>query len=146
MRDAAFAGGSLANARALRSEWRRVRLDAVRATGIQLGEATLADVTFERARLDFASFRLARLERVVFRDCRLEEADFAGARLESVLFERSPLTGATLSFAKVERVDLCGCDLDGVSGAETLRGARMPLEDVLASAPTFAGALGIRIS
>ena len=145
MRDAVVRGGSLANVRALRSEWRRVRFDAVRATGVQLGEATLTDVTFEGARLDFSSFRMARLERVVFRDCRLEEADFAGATLESVLFERTPLTGATLSFARVDGVELRGCDLDGVSGAETLRGARMPLQDVLASATTLAGALGIQI-
>ena len=139
-------GGSLANVRALRSDWRRVRFENVRATGLQLGEATLTDVTFEGARLDFASFRMARFERVVFRDCRLEEADFAGAKLDSVLFEQSPLTGATLSFAALDDVELRGCDLDGASGVETLRGARMPVHDVLASATTLAAALGIQLT
>lgn len=139
-------GGSIANARALRSEWRRARFESVRATGLQLGEATLADVTFEGARLDFASFRMARLERVVFRDCRLEESDFAGAKLESVVFEHSPLTGATLSFAGIADVELRDCDLDGASGLETLRGARMPVQDVLANATALAAALGIQIT
>jgi hypothetical protein len=79
----------------------------------------------------------------VFRDCRLEEADFYGATLTSVLFERSPLTAATLSEATIERVELRGCELTGLNGAERLRGARMPWADIVASAGTFAATLGI---
>jgi uncharacterized protein YjbI with pentapeptide repeats len=100
-------------------------------------------VTFDDCRLDLSSFRFATLERVVFRDCRLEEADFYEARLRSVLFERCPLREATLDGATIERVDLRGCDLEGASGAASLRGARMPWPDVVANAGTFAAALGI---
>lgn len=120
-------------------------ITGARATGLELGEAELVDVTFDGARLDLASFRNARLRRVVFRDCRLEEADFAGARLDSVQFERSPLTRATLAFATVNDVEISGCDLEDVVGAEALRGVRMPLGDVLANAVTLAGALGVTV-
>ena len=80
---------------------------------------------------------------MAFRDCRLEEADFYGATLTSVLFERCPLVGATLSEATLGRVELRGCDLEGLKGAERLRGARMPWPDIVASAGTFAATLGI---
>ena len=61
----------------------------------------------------------------------------------SVLFERCPLVGATLSEATLDRVELRGCDLEGLKGAERLRGARMPWPDIVASAGTFAATLGI---
>jgi uncharacterized protein YjbI with pentapeptide repeats len=116
---------------ALRVEVRRCRL-----TGTELAEATLVDVTFTDCRLDLVGLRLARLERVVFRDCRMEECDFYEATLSDVLFERCELRKARLSG---------DCDLAGLDGAEALRGARMPWNDVLQNAPLFASALGLEI-
>ena len=138
--------GSLANADLSRCEVRRAELTGTRATGSSFAEAVVADVAFVDCRLDLASFRFATLERVAFRDCRLEEADFYGATLSSVLFERSPLVGATLSETTLDRVELHGCDLEAVKGAERLRGARMPWADIVASAGTFAATLGIAVS
>jgi uncharacterized protein YjbI with pentapeptide repeats len=63
-----------------------------------------------------------------------------------VRFERSPLTGASLAGAVMKDVELRGCDLENVTGAAALRGARMPWNDVLASAATLAAALGIAIA
>ena len=63
--------------------------------------------------------------------------------MQSELFERCPLSGATLDAVTIERVELRGCDLEGSSGAASLRGARMPWADVVANSGTFAGALGI---
>ena len=60
--------------------------------------------------------------------------------------ERCPLVGATLSEATLGRVELRGCDLEGLRGAERLRGARMPWADIVASAATFAATLGIVVS
>lgn len=117
----------------------------MRLTGAELGESTVADVTFTDCRLDLAGLRFARLERVVFRDCRMSECDLYGATLKDVLFERCELRGARFSAVTVERVDLVGCDLAGADGVEALRGARLPLADVLANAPTLATALGIEI-
>jgi uncharacterized protein YjbI with pentapeptide repeats len=81
----------------------------------------------------------------VFSDCRLEELDLYGAQLQDVLFERCVLREATISNVKAKRVELRGCDLTGLRGAEALRGIRMPWNDVLENAPLFAGAVGIEI-
>jgi hypothetical protein len=55
------------------------------------------------------------------------------------------LREATLTSAKIQRVELRACDLVGLRGVETLRRARMPWNDVLENAPLFANALGIEI-
>ena len=46
---------------------------------------------------------------------------------------------------KIKRVELRGCDLTGLHGAEALRGTRMPWNDVLENGPLFATALGLEI-
>lgn len=125
---------------ALRVEFRRCRL-----TGTELAEAALKDVTFTECRLDLAGLRFAKLERVVFRDCRMGESDFYGATLKDVLFERCELREATFSSINLQGAELRGCDLVGLRGAESLRGARMPFNDVLANAVLFASVAGIEI-
>ena len=75
----------------------------------------------------------------------MSECDFHGAHLKDVLFERCDLREATLSFGALERVELRGCELAGARGAESLRGARMPWDDVLQNAPLFAAVAGIEI-
>ena len=143
--DVVVTDGSWANAVLSRGTLTRVRATGLRATGVELAEAHLHDVVFEDCRLDLSSLRFARLERVVFRDCRLEEADLHGATLESVLFERSNLTGATVAAASFERCEVRGCELEGLQGADRLRGVRMPWPDVVQIAGLLAGAVGIEI-
>lgn len=134
-----------ANQRARGAVARRVELRRCRLTGVELAEAALSDVTFEDCRLDLAGLRIAKLERVVFRDCRMAECDLYEASLTDVLFERCELREATFSGVRLKRVELRGCDLAGLSGAESLRGARMPWNDVLENGPLFAAALGLEI-
>jgi uncharacterized protein YjbI with pentapeptide repeats len=81
----------------------------------------------------------------VFRDCRLEEADFTGATLIDVTFDRCELRRASFTNCRVERVDLNGCTLAEHIGVESLRGARMPWNDILENAPLFAQGLGIQV-
>jgi uncharacterized protein YjbI with pentapeptide repeats len=134
-----------ANRRVTRASVLRAELHTVRLTGADLAESTFRDVRFVGCRLDLAAARLSRFERVVFSDCRLEELDLYGAQLQDVLFERCVLREATISNVKAKRVELRGCDLTGLRGAEALRGIRMPWNDVLENAPLFAGAVGIEI-
>jgi uncharacterized protein YjbI with pentapeptide repeats len=124
---------------------RRVELRGCRLTGAELAEAKLSDVTFVDCRLDLVGLRLAQLERVVFRDCRMTECDLYGASLTDVLVDRCELREATFSGARLERVELRECNLAAVRGAEALKGARMPWNDVLANAPLFATTLGVEI-
>ncbi len=143
--DAVVEGREWSNLKAPRLSLRRVELRLCRLTGTELAESILEDVTFRECRLDFAGLRFAKLERVVFSDCRMADCDLGGATLEDVLFERCELREADLSAAKTTRVEVRGCDLEGLRGVEALRGARMPWNDVLQNAPLFAAALGIEI-
>jgi uncharacterized protein YjbI with pentapeptide repeats len=134
-----------ANRQALGLVARRVELRRCRLTGAELAEAVLTDVTFTECRLDLAALRMAKLDRVVFRDCRMAECDFYEASLTDVLFEHCELREATLTGVKLKRVELRRCDLAGLRGVESLRGARMPWNDVLENGPLFAAALGLEI-
>jgi uncharacterized protein YjbI with pentapeptide repeats len=134
-----------ANRRVARASFLRTELHTVRLTGADLAESTFRDVRFVGCRLDLAAARLSKLERVVFSDCRLEELDLYGAQLQDVLFERCVLREATFSGVTSKRVELRGCDLTGLRGAEALRGMRMPWNDVLENAPLFAAVAGVEI-
>jgi len=143
--DAVVEDADLANLRNPGLDLRRVALRRCRLTGAELAESTFVDVTLDDCRLDLAGLRFARCERVVFRDCRMNECDLYDAVLKDVLFERCDLREATLTGVKVERVELRGCALAAARGAESLRGARMPWNDVIENAGVFATALGIDI-
>lgn len=134
-----------ANLRSPRLSAERVELRRCRLTGAELAEARLRDVIFDECRVDLAGLRHARLERVVFRECRMGECDFYGATLKDVLFERCELREATFSAVKLERIELRGCDLTGARGADALRGARMPWNDVIENAALFATIAGVEI-
>ena len=143
--DATVSGGSWANLRASRGALTRVEAGELRATGLDLSEATIRDVTFTASRLDLASFRFATLERVVFEDCRLEEADFHGAVLTSVRFERCSLASASFTAARCESCELRSCELGGLQGVEGLRGAALTWNDVLQLTRLLADAVGITV-
>ena len=143
--DARVRGADWANERRVGLALDRVEVRDARLTGADLPEAVLTDVVFADCRLDLLGLRGARLERVVFRDCGMGESDLYDASLQDVVFERCVLRRARFACAAVGRVELRGCDLAGASGAEALRGARIPWNDVVANAPVFAAALGIEI-
>src|SRR3954451_3764887 len=145
LQDTAVDGLDWANRRSPRAQLRRAEWRATRLTGAELGEATLTDVVFSDCRLDLVGLRNATLERVVFRDCRMDECDLYNARLSDVLFERCTLREATFSGVTLARVELRGCDLTGLRGAEHLRGAPLPFQDALENAALFATALGIEL-
>ena len=140
-----LAASSWPNVQAREATFERVEARGLDAIGLQLPESSLADCTFVDARLNLASFRFARLERVVFERCRLDEADFYEASLRSVRFEGCALTEAVLDCATFERCELRGCELAGLSGADRLRGVRMPWPDVVQIAGLLAAAAGIEI-
>jgi uncharacterized protein YjbI with pentapeptide repeats len=143
--DEAIEDASLANVDARGGELRRVALRRCRLTGLLLTEGSLRDVVISDSRANLASFAACTIEQVIFEDCRLEGSSFQEARLRAVRFERCDLTEADLTGMRCERVEVRGCTLDGVRGAEGLRGAAMPWGDILAAAGTFASALGVRV-
>jgi uncharacterized protein YjbI with pentapeptide repeats len=143
--DARIENADFSNQRHLGSSLRRVELHLCRLTGAELAEATWADVTVTDCKLDLAGLRHATLERMVFRDCNLDEIDLGGAHLRDVLFERCRLRAASLVGATSERIELVGCELEGLDGVDVLRGARMRWSDVVENAALFARAVGIEL-
>jgi uncharacterized protein YjbI with pentapeptide repeats len=102
----------------------------VRAQGVAAARATFAGTTFER---------------VTFAGCLLAQSDFADALWRSVRLDGCDLTEADLRDLRIDGAELRGCTLAGLAGADRLRGAAMPWDDVLANAAMLAGALGIRV-
>ena len=143
--DVIWAGGTLANVRAMDSNLRRVRFSDVRATGLNLAGSTLEDVSFVSCRLDLSNFRMAKLERIRFEGCRMEEADFYESSLRSVVFDDCNLTDANWSGATFERGEMRASDLSGSEGLESIRGVRMPWADVVRSANEIARAAGVEV-
>jgi uncharacterized protein YjbI with pentapeptide repeats len=143
--DVRVRGGSLANAAGRGSRWVRVELGGVRLTGLDLPEADLRDVVVRDCRADLTSFARSRMERVWFERCELTEADFLDADLREVRFVDCDLSRADFRGARLRSCELRGVRLDGMQGVERLRGAAMPLLDVIGNAATLATALGLRV-
>ena len=138
-------GDDLANANRRGGRVHDRVLEDLRLTGATFDDGSLRDVRLERCRADLASAVHATIERVAFVDCDLREVAFDGAHLRDVLFVRCDLAGASFSQARVERVELAGCDLARVRSVADLRGAWMPVDDVVANAVVLASAAGIRV-
>ena len=100
---------------------------------------------FRDCRIDLATFAGTTFERVVFDGCMLAQAEFREALLRSVRFEHCDLTEADLTGLRIDGCELRSCTLDGLAGAERLRGAAMPWGDIVGHAGVFAAALGIRL-
>jgi len=145
VRDVGWTGGSLANARQRDARITRSRVEAVRATGLDLTRCSLDNVVFVDCRLDLALFRASSMDRVRFEGCRLEDADFFEASFSSVVFEDCDLRAVNWAGASFSRSELRGCELTGGLSLERLRGVRMPWDDVIRSAGEIAIAAGIEI-
>lgn len=143
--DAQLRGCNLANLRTPRGNWLRIVADGCRMTGLTLSAGALCDVTIRDARVDLASFGGCRLRRVTFENCRLAQTDFLEAQLDSVRFTHCDLTEADFRGARLRRCELRGNRLDGLRGAEQLRGCALRWPDIVDSAGLWAAALGIEV-
>jgi uncharacterized protein YjbI with pentapeptide repeats len=124
---------------------KRVTIENSRLTGIVLPEAVLTDVTVRGCRVDLASFSFSRLERVTFEDCLLAQTDFLEARLASVRFHSCDLKRADFRDGRLERCEFRRSNLNGLEGAERLRGSAMEWPDIVEMAGVWAATLGIEV-
>jgi uncharacterized protein YjbI with pentapeptide repeats len=137
--------GNLANLAAPEPSLTRVVFTGTRLTGIPWTRGRLTDVVFRDCRIDLATFAGTTFERVAFDGCLLAQTDFGGALLRSVRLDHCDLTEADLGELRIDGCELRSCTLDGLVGAERLRGAAMPWADVVGHAALLAHALGIRV-
>jgi uncharacterized protein YjbI with pentapeptide repeats len=143
--DVAIERGNLANLVAPEPALRRVTVSGARLTGVQWTRGSVTDVVFRDCRIDLATFAGTTFERVLFEGCLLVQVELREALLRSVRFEHCDLTEADLTGLRIDGCELRSCTLDGLTGAERLRGAAMPWGDVVGHAGLFGTALGIRV-
>jgi uncharacterized protein YjbI with pentapeptide repeats len=74
-----------------------------------------------------------------------QQAELREALLRSVRFEHCDLTEADFTGLRIDGCELRSCTLDGLAGAERLRGAAMPWSDIVGHAGLFATTLGVRV-
>ncbi len=143
--DAVLEGCDLANMRAVDCSLRRVAVCASRMTGLSWLDGQFRDVTFDRCRMDLASFRSTACTDVVFSHCRLDQADFGESDLRGARFDGCDLTGAQFDKARLSGARFADCELTGIGGVTSFAGAIVKSNDLLALTFVLAGALGIRI-
>ncbi|GLY80096.1 pentapeptide repeat-containing protein [Actinoallomurus iriomotensis] len=144
--DAEFLGCDLANIGVSDGVVAAARFERCRLTGATWGGCSFRDVVFEGCRADLARFRMSRFRHVVFRDCNLTEVDFQNAEFTGCRFEDCRMEGVRFSQAVMTGgAVFSGCDLWGLSGVESLRGATVQAADAQGLVHTLAAALGITI-
>lgn len=126
------------------------RADRVQITDSRLRAFTWANGMVQDVELSGVAgaevtFRFSTLRRVTFRDCELPGLDFTEVTFDDVRLERCNLAGAQFDKARVKALRIEGCDLTGCSGAGALGGASVHPDDLIALAPSMAGALGIKV-
>ena len=82
---------------------------------------------------------------MTFEDCLLRQSDAMGAELDGVRFQRCDMTEFDLRDATLTGCEIDGCRLEGLLGADRLRGTTMPWADIVGNAGLWAGELGIRV-
>jgi len=100
----------------------RVAFRNCRLSGAQFPDAQLRDVQFIGCKLDDANFRMVDAERLRITDCLLRDADFHGSRLTGLRCYDSELTGVEFGQSSVRDVRLNGSVVDGIKGADALKG------------------------
>ncbi len=123
----------------------RVELRGCRLRGVVLPQARLHDVRIVGGTLDEASLRLASGSRVEITGSSLREADLYGIELTESSLTGCDLTGAELSAARLPGARLHGSVLDGVRGAEGLRGVVIDSGQLHALALRVFAALDIEV-
>ncbi len=123
----------------------RSRLERCRLGGVDLGDASVRDVTFHDCVLDLSAWRGATVERVVVAGGRFDGVDLSGARLTDVVLGDVSLTDVVLDRVRFERVDLTATDLTAVRDVASLRGCTISATQASVLAARLAAGLGLHV-
>ncbi len=124
---------------------RRAEIDRSRLVGFGLTKGEVQDLKIADSTLAMASFTAARLRGVSFERVNLSEVSFMDARLEAVEFVDCDLSGTDFRRARFKACAIRGSSLEDVLGVESLKGVRVPWQDLIASTGALAAALGIEV-
>ena len=123
----------------------RIAVRQSRLRGVSWVNGMVQDATLEEVTGAEVSFRFTTLRRVIFRDCTLAGLDLTEAVLDKVLLQRCDLRAARFDRASVKALRIEGCDLGGSTGVESLSGASIDPDDLVALGPSMATALGLTV-
>jgi uncharacterized protein YjbI with pentapeptide repeats len=123
---------------------RRAKVAQTRLRDCLLGGGIVQDVEVSDCPTERLSLRFSTLQRVTFTDCLLVGADFYGVVFDKVTFTRCDLSGAHFDSATVKELTLASCTFLGVTGALSLKGAVVDLDDLPSLAPSLAREAGLR--
>lgn len=132
--------------------WEKVTLSRVafydsRMMGFTSEEATLNDVLFEGCQFDYAALARIRIKgSVIFVDCRFREAVFIGGDWGPVVFEGCSLAGVELDSVKMKGTDIRGCEVPGITGVSSLKGAQVSPGQLPELFDSFAKDLELNVS
>jgi len=138
--DSDLSGVTIADGHFTRVELRRCRLSGLVASTLKARHVRLTD-----CRADGAMFRMTQWEHAELRDVDLRDADFHASKLAGVRLLGCDLTGADFSKATMAGAALHGSTVAGIKGADSLRGAVIASDQVLALAGPVLAALGIAV-
>jgi uncharacterized protein YjbI with pentapeptide repeats len=125
------------------SHFTRVELRRCRLSGLVASTLRARHVRFSECRADGAMFRMTTWDHAELDDVDLRDADFYAAALTGVRMTGCDLTGADLSKATMAGTRLHGSTLEGIRGADSLRGAVIGPDQVLPVAFSVLATLGI---
>lgn len=136
--DCELSGVTLSDSHLTRVEFRRCRL-----SGLVASTMKARHVRFSECRADGAMFRMTSWDHAELSDVDLRDADFYAATLGGVRFVGCDLTGADLSKAAMAGTRLHGSTLEGIRGADSLRGAVIGGDQILPVALSVFASMGI---
>ncbi len=146
VRDTVFVRCDLSGAVLDRAVLERVEFDGCRLTGTVLSGATLRDVHLTGCRADLLALRMASAKFLLAEDTGLRGADLHEFTGTDVALLGCDLTGADLDRAALAGAHLHGSVLDDVSGALSLRGARIDADQQIALGAALLAALDVRVT
>ena len=138
--DCEFSGAELEEGTITRVRFERCRMSGAVVAGLKATHAVFAD-----CRIDDANFRATSLTDCTFDQCDLRAADFYGASLVRSRFAGCDLSGTEFSKATLDSVSLRGSKLEGLRGADRLRGAIIGSDQLVPVALALFAALGITV-
>jgi uncharacterized protein YjbI with pentapeptide repeats len=140
LEDCELSGVTVEEAVLVRVEFVRCRMSGLIGAGLKA-----QDVRFVDCKMDAANFRMATWERCEWVDTDAHEADFYAGTVAGCAFRRCDLRGVELSKADCARLVLNGSVLDGIRGADALRGCVIGSDQIVPLALALFGVLDIRV-
>ncbi|MDH2444976.1 pentapeptide repeat-containing protein [Amnibacterium sp. CER49] len=132
-----------ARLRAARSTWRDVELAGSRMGAAELFDADWTRVDVSGCRIDYLNLSGATLQDVRFTDCVLGDLDLRASTITRLALPGCRIGTLSIAGATLTDADLRGAELEGVDGAEHLRGAIVDGAQLDRLAPLLAAAIGL---